>query len=192
MRDFRELSETYGDQLAEHTDILKQFLGMCLKMRKQGIWVPFQETHFNPPGNELEECSPADWNPLPDRFHHIKDYHLRKWALSLHRIWKVLCRQVRTDVRDRQDHYSLLYVPNPFVIPGGRFREFYVGRNVFTIIMLPYFSSTGTHIGSSKGYCFRPCTTRRKEWLKIWPTWWNSKQAVESFINNFISIINQI
>lgn len=130
MRAFRELSESYGDQLAQQTQILKEFLGVCKQVFTISytsiFWLSFLETHFNPPGNELEECSPADWHPLPERFHHIKDYHLRKWALSLHRIWKILCRQVRTDVRDRQDHYSLLYVPNPFVIPGGRFREFYV------------------------------------------------------------------
>lgn len=33
--------------------------------------------------------------------------------------------QVREDVRVNQDRYSLLYVPHPFIIPGGRFREFY-------------------------------------------------------------------
>lgn len=33
--------------------------------------------------------------------------------------------QIRDDVRINQDRYSLLYVPHPFVIPGGRFREFY-------------------------------------------------------------------
>ena len=29
------------------------------------------------------------------------------------------------DVRDNPELYSLVYVPNPFIIPGGRFRESY-------------------------------------------------------------------
>lgn len=32
---------------------------------------------------------------------------------------------MKDDVRDRPSHYSLIYVPNGFVIPGGRFREIY-------------------------------------------------------------------
>uniref|UniRef100_A0A915PSU2 Trehalase n=1 Tax=Setaria digitata TaxID=48799 RepID=A0A915PSU2_9BILA len=32
---------------------------------------------------------------------------------------------VKDDVRYHQELYSLLYVPHPFIIPGGRFREFY-------------------------------------------------------------------
>jgi alpha,alpha-trehalase len=55
----------------------------------------------------------------------------------LHRIWRDLCRKVlflnvffnilkvKDDVRLHQERFSLLYVPHPFVIPGGRFREFY-------------------------------------------------------------------
>jgi len=29
------------------------------------------------------------------------------------------------DVRDHPELYSMIYVPNPFIVPGGRFREFY-------------------------------------------------------------------
>lgn len=100
----------------------------------------FVTSHFNPPGSELVEWFPPDWVDFPSNFLNIHDYHHRRWALHLHRIWKDLCRkvilfclilivneqfQVRDDVKHRQDHYSLLYVPHPFIIPGGRFLEFY-------------------------------------------------------------------
>ncbi|VDM67202.1 unnamed protein product, partial [Strongylus vulgaris] len=85
----------------------------------------FVNSHFNPPGTELVEWYPRDWVDFPSTFLSIHDYHHRRWALHLHRIWRDLCRRVRDDVRRHQDHYSLLYVPHPFIIPGGRFREFY-------------------------------------------------------------------
>ncbi|EFP11662.1 CRE-TRE-1 protein [Caenorhabditis remanei] len=85
----------------------------------------FVTSHFNPPGSELVEWFPDDWVDFPSNFLNIHDYHHRRWALHLHRIWKDLCRKVRDDVKHRQDHYSLLYVPHPFIIPGGRFLEFY-------------------------------------------------------------------
>ena len=104
MRDFYEL----GDQ-THNPDILKKFV----------------EDHFDPPGNELIEVYPPDWVPFPTSFQKIEDYKLRRWALHLHRIWRDLCRRVKDDVRQHQELYSLLYVPHPFIIPGGRFREFY-------------------------------------------------------------------
>ncbi len=36
-----------------------------------------------------------------------------------------LLELVADDVRDHPELYSMIYVPNPFVVPGGRFREFY-------------------------------------------------------------------
>ena len=33
--------------------------------------------------------------------------------------------QVREDVKYHPELHSILFVPNPFIVPGGRFREFY-------------------------------------------------------------------
>ncbi|PAV62617.1 hypothetical protein WR25_10414 [Diploscapter pachys] len=85
----------------------------------------FVFSHFSQPGTELVEVAPPDWVEFPSNFLKIHDYHHRRWALHLHRIWRDLCRKVKDDVRTNQDRYSLLYVPHPFIIPGGRFREFY-------------------------------------------------------------------
>uniref|UniRef100_A0A7E4USK8 Trehalase n=1 Tax=Panagrellus redivivus TaxID=6233 RepID=A0A7E4USK8_PANRE len=104
LRDFYELGESSAD-----VEVLKQFV----------------DDHFEPPGHELIDVYPSDWVPFPTAFQKIEDYRLRRWALHLHRIWRDLCRRVKDDVRQHQELYSLLYVPHPFVIPGGRFREFY-------------------------------------------------------------------
>lgn len=50
---------------------------------------------------------------------------LEGWLAFVHTFLYNELFQVRDDVRRHQDHYSLLYVPYPFIIPGGRFREFY-------------------------------------------------------------------
>lgn len=33
--------------------------------------------------------------------------------------------QIKEEVKTQPDRYSLIYVPNPLIVPGGRFREFY-------------------------------------------------------------------
>lgn len=54
----------------------------------------FVNSHFNPPGSELVEWFPRDWVDFPSTFLNIHDYHHRRWALHLHRIWRDLCRRV--------------------------------------------------------------------------------------------------
>ena len=36
-----------------------------------------------------------------------------------------LGRKIKTEVADNPDQYSLIYLPNPVIVPGGRFREIY-------------------------------------------------------------------
>uniref|UniRef100_A0A8C5RK34 Trehalase n=1 Tax=Laticauda laticaudata TaxID=8630 RepID=A0A8C5RK34_LATLA len=50
----------------------------------------------------------------------ISDEKLRSWGRVLNAKWKQLGRQVTSPWR-----YSLIYVPNPVIVPGGRFREYY-------------------------------------------------------------------
>ncbi|KAM3721955.1 Trehalase [Dirofilaria immitis] len=104
---------------------LKHFYDFGEKWKNKTLLQKFVDEHFDPPGFELIEWYPEDWTAYPSSFLKIEDYHLRRWALHLHRIWRELCRRVKDDVRQHQEHYSLLYVPHPFIIPGGRFREFY-------------------------------------------------------------------
>jgi len=104
---------------------LRDFYELGNNTHNPEILKKFVEDHFDPPGNELIEVYPHDWVPFPTSFQKIEDYKLRRWALHLHRIWRDLCRKVKDDVRQHQELYSLLYVPHSFIIPGGRFREFY-------------------------------------------------------------------
>ncbi|VDM98355.1 unnamed protein product [Thelazia callipaeda] len=104
---------------------LRHFYDLNGKWDNKTVLQKFVDEHFDPPGFELIEWYPEDWTVFPSSFLKIEDYHLRRWALHLHRIWRDLCRKVKDDVRQHQELFSLLYVPHPFIIPGGRFREFY-------------------------------------------------------------------
>ncbi|KAK3929304.1 Trehalase, partial [Frankliniella fusca] len=76
-------------------------------------------------GDELEEWTPDDWKEQPALLARIENEKYRQWALSLNKLWRELGRKMKTDVRDNPSHYSLIYVPHGFVIPGGRFKELY-------------------------------------------------------------------
>ncbi|XP_026564811.1 LOW QUALITY PROTEIN: trehalase [Pseudonaja textilis] len=85
----------------------------------------FVESHFFPPGKELESWMPPDWSDSIPLLEKISDEKLRSWGQVLNAKWKKLGRRVDPDVQASPWRYSLIYVPNPVIVPGGRFREYY-------------------------------------------------------------------
>ncbi|ETN76215.1 alpha,alpha-trehalase, partial [Necator americanus] len=85
----------------------------------------FVDENFDEEGHELKSCNLADWSSYPSKFKMIKDNNLRTFALKLNVIWKELCREVKPVVQNFPERFSIIYVPHRFVVPGGRFREFY-------------------------------------------------------------------
>ncbi|XP_018343589.1 PREDICTED: trehalase isoform X2 [Trachymyrmex septentrionalis] len=85
----------------------------------------FVNDTFEQPGYEFEDWDPADWTATPKFLQNIEDDELRKFGSDLNHIWKLLGRKMRDDVRINEQLYSIIYVPNPVIVPGGRFREFY-------------------------------------------------------------------
>lgn len=76
-------------------------------------------------GDELQEWNPTDFNENPSIVNYIRDTNYKQWASGLNHVWKTLARKVKDDVKLHPDKYSLIWVPNGFIIPGGRFRELY-------------------------------------------------------------------
>ncbi|XP_054842058.1 trehalase-like [Eublepharis macularius] len=95
--------------------------------------VKFVGSHFSPPGNELEPWEPPDWTSSPQLLNRISDPKLRSWALKLNVIWKQLGRKVSAGVKISPQLYSLMYVPNPLIVPGGRFIEYYYWDSFWVI-----------------------------------------------------------
>ena len=75
--------------------------------------------------NQMEEHEPADWIPCPKVLASVKDPEYKDFADKLNRRWKTLCRKIKDEVESEQENYTLIYLPNPVVVPGGRFREIY-------------------------------------------------------------------
>jgi alpha,alpha-trehalase len=58
-------------------------------------------------------------------YNRIKDQNFVQFARELNEIWIELSRKMKDEVKDRPELTSIIYVPNPFIIAGGRFLEFY-------------------------------------------------------------------
>ncbi|XP_066158473.1 trehalase-like isoform X1 [Euwallacea fornicatus] len=85
----------------------------------------FVEVTFEPVGQEFEDWDPEDWKAHPAFLNKIGDEEFRSWAKKLNDIWKILGRKMKDEVKVHKDRYSIIWVPNPVIVPGGRFREFY-------------------------------------------------------------------
>jgi alpha,alpha-trehalase len=75
--------------------------------------------------NEFESWTPTDFTDNPTLLSRIEDKTIRQFAQDLVKIWPTLAKKVKKEVLDYPEHYSLLPVDNGFIIPGGRFTEFY-------------------------------------------------------------------
>lgn len=85
----------------------------------------FVNQNFDPEGSEFEEWTPTDWKNNPAFLQRIKDPLLHQWASDLNLLWLQLGRKMKQEVKLHQELYSIIYVDNPVIVPGGRFREFY-------------------------------------------------------------------
>lgn len=75
--------------------------------------------------DELENATLSDWTENPSILKSIQDPTYREWAKRLNLIWKELARKINSSIVVDIDRHSLIYVNNTFIIPGGRFKEFY-------------------------------------------------------------------
>ncbi|XP_022911040.2 trehalase-like [Onthophagus taurus] len=76
-------------------------------------------------GKELENWVPHDYNEHPNILNKISDASIKNLTAEINARWPKLGRKVVEDVKINPNEHSLIYVPNGFIIPGGRFKEFY-------------------------------------------------------------------
>ena len=72
--------------------------------------------------DQMDDHVPLDWIKRPKLISRIKDQQLAKFASDLNSRWKMLCRKIKNDVKRNPELYSLIYLPHPVIVPGGRFR----------------------------------------------------------------------
>ncbi|XP_060861354.1 trehalase-like isoform X2 [Metopolophium dirhodum] len=86
--------------------------------------VKFIDENFEE-SNELIKWTPKDFTDKPSILNRIKDKTYIYWARALNNLWMTLARKIKDDVKIHPDKYSLVWVPNGFIIPGGIFKELY-------------------------------------------------------------------
>ena len=89
--------------------------------------------YFDEEGTDLVDWTPGDAGQTPALLAEIADAQLRAFAQSLVSIWPTLGRKYTPEYLLKQQQSSLLAVPNGFVVPGGRFREFYYWDTYFIL-----------------------------------------------------------
>lgn len=85
----------------------------------------FVADNFDAVGSELLPWTPPDWRAKPKFLRTIVNDEYRQFAVDLHARWPQFGRRLRADVRRRPKMYSMIAVPNPVIVPGGRYREYY-------------------------------------------------------------------
>ena len=87
--------------------------------------ISFVFDNFEYPGSDVNTWTPNDWSSTPPALAQILDQQLSDWAYNLNDIWKQLGRTTSAEVQDFPDQHSILPMEHGFIVPGGRFREFY-------------------------------------------------------------------
>lgn len=107
LNDYRKLKENNNNEVPSNSQLI-QFIDENLE-----------------DGDELENWTPSDFTEDPPFIRRIRDEQYRQWAYGLNYAWKTLARKIKDDVKLHPDRYTLIWVPNGFIVPGGRFRELY-------------------------------------------------------------------
>lgn len=74
---------------------------------------------------EMEDVVPPDYKPEPKIIKDITDPVVRTFATKVISIWPTLTRKVSHQVFEHPDTFSIIPIPHRFIIPGGRFKEYY-------------------------------------------------------------------
>lgn len=110
------------------------------------------EENFEEPGSEFEYWYPDDFTKTPTVLNKIHDKGLLNFASELNGIWTELGRKIKKEVKDNDELYSIVYVENPMIVPGGRFREFYYWDSYWVIRGLLMSEMTHTAKGMLENF----------------------------------------
>ena len=89
----------------------------------------FVEKHFGKSGWELEDYVPEDLCSTPSYIQLLKHKGLVSLAVQIQELWRDLGMKIKKDVKVNRTRTSMLYIPNVFVIPGGRFKVSGIFKN---------------------------------------------------------------
>ena len=110
--------------------------------------VRFIAEHFSAAGSDLERAELEDWRAEPTGFLPGVSGEARDWALAVHALWKELGRRTSPNIATQPERHSLLPLPHPTVVPGGRFRETYYWDSFWIVqgLLVSHMPRTATGI----------------------------------------------
>lgn len=85
----------------------------------------FVDECLHEPGIEIVRASFIDWKSEPRYLDKIESEELKRFSLSINKIWLDLYKKFDDTKLDAGSVSSHLAMKHPFLVPGGRFREMY-------------------------------------------------------------------
>ncbi|XP_043281522.1 trehalase-like isoform X2 [Venturia canescens] len=83
--------------------------------------------------DELANWTLPDWQENPGILKRIEDRDFRSWVRDLNELWKFLAKKIGPETIANPQRHSLIPVDNGFIVPGGRFQEFYYWDSYWVI-----------------------------------------------------------
>lgn len=128
-------------------------------------WV---DEHFFEPGFEVDAVLPNDWTPSPTILSTLQDHRVKELVTGIHHRWRELVRFYNASKLNADSVSSHLPLPRPFVVPGGRFNEFYYWDSYWILqgLLISEMTTTGRDLISNlldavRIYGFVPNGSRR-------------------------------
>lgn len=136
-------SKTFVDMKLKQTpeitmQLFEEFMALYDQKPSRGQILGFVVDNFEKEGSEFEPWTPTDWHQNPKFLDNVQDPKLREFGRELHALWLKLGRKMKKEVEEQPELYSIIHVPNPVIVPGGRFREFYYWDSYWIIKGLLY------------------------------------------------------
>ncbi|XP_018333659.1 trehalase-like [Agrilus planipennis] len=119
-RAFFALKMKYSEkQILEDFELLHESKNLTKENVRDFVAAHFEDS------NAIMHATATDYRVDPPFLKEIRNDTLRKFANDLHQLWPKLTRKFRKEVLDDPSPYSYIPVPNNFLVPGGRFSEYY-------------------------------------------------------------------
>ncbi|KAJ9063506.1 Trehalase [Entomophthora muscae] len=112
-------------------DVVKDF--KALKDKSKRSLQIFVTANFHEAGYEVEEVKLENFDRNPAFLENIRDPIFRGFANQIHNLWSTLVRRANTKKLCKGCSTSLLTTNHNFIVPGGRFREFYYWDSYFAL-----------------------------------------------------------
>lgn len=105
---------------------------LSLAERREAVRA-FVTERFSPGSLDTVSVRPRDWLPSAPFLHNVRDSFLRRFGEELHYLWLEVAQQDSEAVAVTPALFTLLPLPRPYVIPGGRLRELHSWDSYFIV-----------------------------------------------------------